>query len=130
VLEHVSNPYLLLRNLPLIAKRGWVAVPTVGIELKLQENYNIKTRGGPFHRWICVLAEEKDGNRFWMYPKFPFVQTMDGLEWADKTPKRSQVSFYWENDLPYKIFTEGDTPMKADKSEVLDVYRKAFKEGA
>jgi len=128
VLEHVSNPYLVLRNLPIIAKRGWVAVPTVGIELKLQQNYDILTRGGPFHRWICVVKDESDGPRFWMYPKFPFVQTMEGLEWANDTPKRSNVSFYWENDLPYRIYTEGDTPMKADKSAVLDVYRKAFTE--
>lgn len=128
VLEHVSNPYLILRNLPIIAKRGWVAVPTAAMELKLRDSYGIITRGGPFHRWICVLKEESDGHRFWMYPKYAFVQTMEGLKWADKTPNRSQVSFYWESDLPYEVYTEGHTPMKADKSEVLEVYKKAFRE--
>lgn len=122
VIEHVSNPYLLLRNLPIIAKRGWIAVPAVGLELKTRDSYGIVTKGGPFHRWVCALKDEK----LYMYPKYAFVQTMKGLEWAEKTPDRIQVSFYWEGDIPFEVYTEGHTPMKADKSDVLEVYKKAF----
>jgi len=127
VIEHVSNPYLLLRTLPLIAKEGWVAIPTTGLELKRRDSYGIITRGAPFHRWICVVKKEGDSHRFWMYPKYAFVQTMPGLEWADEAVDRVQVSFFWKNDLPHEIYTEGHLPWTADKSAVLEVYRETFR---
>lgn len=131
VLEHVSNPYLLLRNLPIIAKEGWIAIPTTGLELKLRDSYGVITRGAPWHRWICVLREEGKGKskklRFWMYPKWGFVHTMDGLEWADKAVDRVQVSFFWKKDLPYEVYMEGHLPVTADKSAVLDTYREVFR---
>lgn len=130
VLEHVSNPYLLLRTLPKIAREGWVACPTPGLELKWRDSYGIKTRGGPFHRWVVVVKKDENNEwKVWMYPKYGFVQTMDGLDWAEQTPDRVQVSFYWKEIIPFSVFNEGDTPYKADKSTVLDVYRKAFREG-
>ena len=110
VLEDIRNPITILKNLPKIAKQGFIAVPNKHWELhknvecgneheqaiwKVNDNWI----GFFHHRWILDV---KDGV-LWLYPKLAFVAQIKELNWAIGRSVCDEMSFYWETTIPWHI---------------------------
>lgn len=133
-LEDIRDPTVALRNLPRIAKAGFITVPVKYRELNFveghgeteQREWNLKGayRGYFHHRWIFTL----DNGLLKLFPKLNFVECLKGLEWADNQVNNyTELAFFWEDDIPFEIINNdflGPNP-----PSMFDMYRKFMEQG-
>lgn len=136
-LEDLRNPQIVLRNLPQIAKRGYIDVPNKRTELMpTMENCDPETerqlgldshpnRGFMHHRWIFTIRNDK----LVLYPKLGFIDRMTCFdEWLkDKPWPTHWLSFWWENDIPFE--TWNNDYLGPNGGSVVDAYRNTLLEG-
>ena len=117
LLEDLRNPQYVIRQLPKIAKAGYVGFPSVHWELgidterlntvpenKNMENWGVSRtfRGFLHHRWILTVK----GGVLWLFPKSNVLEVIEGFEWVKGLDARHELTFFWKNDLPYKTFKD------------------------
>jgi hypothetical protein len=97
-LEDIALPELTLRNLPKIAKAGYISVPSKFAELS--NVLNQPWVGYMHHRWIFSIKNEK----FIGLPKLNFI---DHIEWLKifQTSKSElyDLSFFWKDNIEFEI---------------------------
>ena len=131
-LEHLCNPGIALLYLPFIAREGFIEVPSKCVELRRGgacgdeglTRWGIKQhiRGFVPHRWIFTMRE----GRFWCWPKLPFIEQLEGLEWADDLSIGSEaLSFFWRGHIPRHMindilldFPDGESVCKLYRDEL------------
>lgn len=116
-LEDIFNPLELVRILEKISHKGYIAVPSKFNEFsKLREN---KYRGDAHHKQFFDVYD----NQFFVYPKFNWIETDERSELIVKNYKASEITLFWENELPIKIFGEGK-PFIGDDSLINAYYQQ------
>ncbi len=95
-LEDVYDPFLALKNLPKIAKRGIITMPSIVAELSPVQS--LAWRGYLHHRWIYDFQEGK----ILIIPKITLFESLVKVK-LTKT-KNSEVRFDWFDDIPYEVF--------------------------
>ena len=125
VLEDVRNPPMILESLPAIACEGFISMPSKHAELgkgecdadetRAQMGIREAYRGYIHHRWIFDMEDDT----LKIFPKLPAIEVMDGI---DLTPQNTELSFYWEDDIPYKMFQ--DDWLGPNPWDLINNYRK------
>ncbi|CAK8986749.1 unnamed protein product [Durusdinium trenchii] len=124
IIEDVMNPEILLQMLPRVAKRGFVSMPSKFTELKRGVEGYGPHRGHIHHRWIGTIQS----GRLLLLPKLSFLETVEGsveLVGNALTADSIDMSFEWEDDLPFSILNEGfvgPTPI-----HVIQMYLEVFR---
>lgn len=97
-LEDIALPAVTLRNMPLIAKEGFVATPS-----KFAELNRIGTQpwlGHIHHRWIFTF---KDGV-YIAIPKLSFTEHITELvNMGSSDENISDLNFFWKDDIEFKV---------------------------
>lgn len=133
-LEDIRDPTVALRNLPKIAKQGFITVPSKYRELSfveirnvdIQNEWQLKSpyRGYFHHRWIFTISDGK----LYLFPKLNFVEHMQGLENVlDHGDMHEELGFFWENTIPFGIVN--DDYMGPNPPSVFGYYRELLEKG-
>lgn len=93
-IEDISNPQLLLRNLPKIAKRGIITAPSVRTEMSHVEDP--RWRGYIHHRHLIG----HDNQQIILAPKLGFLSAFD-VQTFD--PLREEIVIEWTWKLPFSM---------------------------
>lgn len=97
-LEDVAYPEAALRYMPMIAKTGFIAVPSKYWELDRRQLF----RGGHHHRWIF----NNENNQLVLYPKINLIEYMIPYnEYEDniKKYKSTELRMVWQDEIDFKI---------------------------
>jgi hypothetical protein len=121
VVEHLSNPLLLLSLLPEIAKEGIIMVPHKTTELRRGIHYE-NTRGMVPHRWICAFQEDL----LRLYPKLGFIEALD-FPWIDGYDP-GELMVWWKGSIKYDIVSDKDIDFP-DPQPAVTLYTERLKEG-
>lgn len=97
-LEDIYNPFLALENLPKIAKRGIITMPSIVAELSPVQS--LGWRGYLHHRWIYDFRE----NKILIIPKITLFESLVKVK-LTKT-KNSEVRFDWSDNISYEVFMD------------------------
>ena len=84
-------------------------------ETRAQMGIREAYRGYIHHRWIFDMEDDT----LKIFPKLPAIEVMDGI---DLTPQNTELSFYWEDDIPYKMFQ--DDWLGPNPWDLINNYRK------
>jgi len=133
-LEDIRNPSFVCQMLPKVAKAGYIDVPSKYHELKVNEwpsdsdrkIWGIKGHilGYTGHRWIMNM---EDGVLV-MYPKLPFVEHLEGLDFfdPDNVPGH-MLCFWWKDNIPFRIAM--DDFLGPNPPTVYNAYREGLRKG-
>lgn len=120
-LEDLANPALVCELLPIVARRGFVAVPSKYAELRRHEGPWL---GWIHHRWVFDKCSEE----FVAWPKLSFVEHLD---WKPLEHKghgiRSELRFWWEDRFDLRV-VHGDY-MGPDVKSVLGYFGELLRDG-
>lgn len=101
-LEDICNPMLTISMLPMIAKAGYIAMPSKYTEFsRLGDSY----RGFIHHLHIYeVINGVLRG-----YPKVNYIEDpiFDSLGNQEVNLSRNELSFWWDDTLPFKMVNDG-----------------------
>ncbi len=137
-LEHLLDPGRLLKKLPLVADRGYIATPSKIYELGRGRQITDEGlarcgltghfRGAFPHKWIFTIKEK----RLWAFPKIGTLEMVD-FGWEDKLKhyeplEFGQLGFMWEDDIPVRIVNELDLGYPGPQIPI-DFYRKELETG-
>lgn len=114
-LEDLALPAVTLRNMPLIAKEGFVATPS-----KYREFSKVADQpwlGYIHHRWIYTFKK----GVFLALPKLNFIEHTELRMIGDLSHSISDLSFFWKDTLEYEILN--DDYMGPTVSDVLGYYK-------
>ena len=115
ILEDIRNPPYVIKQLPNIAKAGFIGFPSVHWELgqdtemlavkpedKNMEDWGLTRtfKGFYHHRWIFTLKK----NVSWALPKLNFLDVREGFEWVKGRNAFHEMTFWWKEDIPFKLF--------------------------
>ncbi len=120
-LEDISAAALCCNMFSLIAKEGYIAIPSKYAELSKPEG---EWLGYIHHRWIYDM----EGDKFMGYPKQNFLEYMPYVhDWAGKNPRagREELQFFWKDDV-YLNVVNGDL-LGPTQHHVIDYYRALVK---
>ena len=131
-LEDIRNPPLPLRMLPLIAKEGYIDVPSKYHELtwgcEKPDKDEMKRRGLKSyvmgysgHRWIMNMID----NVLVLYPKIPLIEHLEGLEWEGT--HGSALCFWWKDTIEFEIV--GNDFLGPNPPGVSTMYREGLRRG-
>ena len=101
VLEDISYPEAALRYMPLVAKRGFIAVPSKYWELQRRD----LLRGGHHHRWIY----DNRNDVLTMWPKINLIEFMipyDEFQPQIDLHANKELRMFWEDTIDYKIIND------------------------
>lgn len=96
-LEDILNPFFVAKKLSLIAKEGFIAMPSKWVDLSRKSHYPFK--GWMHHRWIFDVI---DGILVCV-PKLPYMEYLDTNRFRDNP---EEIKFYWKGELPVKILND------------------------
>jgi len=94
-LEDIYNPYLVLDNLPKIAKAGIISMPSIKAEINLIETENWS--GFLHHRYLFG----HENGRMVIAPKLPVIEKLKNKQ-IQKI--NEEIRFEWSEDIPYDVF--------------------------
>lgn len=119
-LEDVFNPLDLIGLLTKISNYGFIAIPSKYDEFSFlyQNNY----RGNAHHKQFFDIVDDT----LVVYPKFSWTERDERSDEILKYNKGNELSFFWENDVPVKIFREG-IPCKSDEELINSFYLEITK---
>jgi hypothetical protein len=119
-IEDVSSISFLGEMFSLVAKEGFIAVPSKYVELNRFSDQAF--RGYIHHRWVF----DSRGDNITAYPKQCFVEYMPYIdEWTQKNPRtedNSELQFFWKDELNINIVNNdilGPSPQA-----VMEYYKK------
>jgi hypothetical protein len=116
-LEDVFNPLDLIQLLKQISNSGFVAIPSKYDEfLFLYEN---TYRGNAHHKQFFDIII----NELIIFPKFSWIENDSRSDEVLLNGKGRELSFFWENDIPVKIFGQG-VPFKSDGDLINTFYNQ------
>jgi hypothetical protein len=116
-LEDVFNPLDLIQLLKRISNSGFVAIPSKYDELSfLYENTH---RGNAHHKQFFDIIN----NELFIFPKFSWIENNSRSDEVVLNDKGRELSFFWENDIPVKIFGQG-VPFRGDDSLINAFYNQ------
>jgi hypothetical protein len=114
-LEDVFNPLELIELLKKISKSGFVAIPSKYDEfLFLYEN---KYRGNAHHKQFFDVID----NELIVFPKFSWIENNERSDEILQYNKGRELSFIWENEIPFNIFGKGK-PFMSDGELINNFY--------
>lgn len=116
-LEDVFNPMELIEFLETISKSGFVAIPSKYDEFSFL--YQNKYRGNAHHKQFFDFVN----NELTIFPKFSWAETDQRSDEILKYHKGGELSFYWEENIPIKIFGNG-IPCKSDGELMNNFYKE------
>jgi len=119
-LEDVFNPLELINLLKLISVSGFVAIPSKYDEFSFL--YQNTYRGNAHHKQFFDVVDDT----LVVYPKFSWTERDERSDEILKYNKGNELSFFWENDIPVKIFGEG-VPCKSDGELMNNFYLEITK---
>lgn len=115
-LEDISNPLLTCRMMQVIAKQGYIIVPSKYRELTRCEQ---KFRGHPHHKWIFNI----ESDNLIGYPKLNFIEYFDHLDDLANlySKENEELQIYWDTDIDLKIIN--DDFLGPTNVEVFEFYK-------
>jgi hypothetical protein len=119
-LEDVFNPLELINLLKLISVSGFVAIPSKYDEFSFL--YQNTYRGNAHHKHFFDVVDDT----LVVYPKFSWTERDVRSDEILKYNKGNELSFFWENDIPIKIFGEG-VPYNSDGELINNFYLEITK---
>lgn len=119
-LEDVFNPLELINLLKLISVSGFVAIPSKYDEFSFL--YQNTYRGNAHHKQFFDVVDDT----LVVYPKFSWTERDERSDEILKYNKGNELSFFWENNIPVKIFGEG-VPCKSDGELMNNFYLEITK---
>lgn len=97
-LEDLALPSVTLKNMPKIAKEGYISVPSRFVELKRVMNQ--PWLGYLHHRWIFTFIN----GIFTGFPKLNFIESFPIFEKsASDDEGLYDLSFFWKDDIKFHI---------------------------
>ena len=119
-LEDVFNPLELINLLKSISVSGFVAIPSKYDEFSFL--YQNTYRGNAHHKQFFDVVDDT----LVVYPKFSWTERDERSDEILKYNKGNELSLFWENDIPVKIFGEG-VPCKSDGELMNNFYLEITK---
>lgn len=116
-LEDVFNPLDLIELLTMVSNSGFVAMPSKYDEFSFL--YENKYRGNAHHKQFFDIINDE----LIVFPKFSWTENDERTNFILNKNKGSEISFFWEKDIPVKIFGQG-TPFKSDSELMNNFYNK------
>lgn len=115
-LEDLSNPVFVCRMMKLIAKQGFIIVPSKYIE---STRINKIWRGHPHHKWIFNF----ENDNFIAYPKLNFIEYLDYINDLENLSSKDnqELQIFWENDIDLKVIN--DDFLGPSYHDVLEFYK-------
>jgi hypothetical protein len=96
-LEDILNPFFVAKKLSMIAKEGFVAMPSKWVDLSRSSHRPFK--GWMHHRWVFDVI---DGVLVCV-PKLSYMEYLNTDEFIGKP---EEIKFYWKDELPVKILND------------------------
>ena len=119
-LEDVFNPLELINLLKSISVSGFVAIPSKYDEFSFL--YENKYRGNAHHKQFFDVVDDT----LVVYPKFSWTERDERSDEILKHHKGNELSFFWEENIPVKIFGDG-IPCKSDGELMNNFYLEITK---
>lgn len=116
-LEDVFNPLDLIGLLTKISNSGFIAIPSKYDEFLFL--YGQPYRGNAHHKQFFDMIDDK----LTIFPKFSWIEKDNRSDKILKYDKGRELSFYWENEIPVKIFGDG-IPFKSDGELINYFYQE------
>jgi len=123
VVEHLSNPLMLLSLMSEVAKEGIIMVPHKTTELRRGVHYK-DTRGMLPHRWICTYQDDV----FRLYPKLSFIEVLD-FPWVDDSDyDPGELMLWWKGKIEYEIVSDKEIDFP-DPQPAVTLYTERLEGG-
>jgi len=146
VMEHVLDPSFALEFVSTVAHRGFISVPCKYIELEWGNQFGEegiercgikgRWRGAHCHRWIITLKEDCVEPTLWFWPKFNFVDHINGIdEWVKPMleltgeDRPGDLSFWFDGDIPFCMVSDDFLLDDVNPENACELYRRGLKEG-
>ena len=114
-LEDIAYPMAALKYMPMIAKEGFIAVPSKYYELQRRDLF----RGGIHHRWIWDIRNGKLVG----FPKIPLIETLTfyphGATIEDQAD--TEIRIFWKDSIDYEIIN--NDYLGPTREAVIDMYQ-------
>jgi len=119
ILEDIRDPVYVIKQMPKIAKGGYIGMPSVHWEMGqdtelldyVKENKNLLDWGltGTFkgfhhHRWIFTLKRKRGKFVLWAFPKLSFLEVMEGFEWVKGRDAWHELTFWWKDEIAFQVY--------------------------
>lgn len=116
-LEDVLTPTDLLYLLPLISKKGYIAIPSKFNEFRyLREN---NYRGNAHHKQIIDIKNEF----LYIYPKYSFIERHEQSDKLLESVLGEELIIFWEEYIPFKFFGQ-DRIFNSDQELINEFFKE------
>lgn len=116
-LEDIFNPLEIIGLLELISNSGFVAIPSKYDEFSFL--YENKYRGNAHHKQFFDVIN----NELVIFSKFSWIENNPKSDEILIHDKGREVSFFWEKNIPVKIFGAG-IPFRSDGELINNFYNQ------
>lgn len=106
-IEDIFNPLEIIELLESISLSGFIAIPSKYNEFSFL--YENKYRGNAHHKQFFDVINDE----LFVFPKFSWIENDNRSDELVNYNKGGELSFFWDNKVPVKIFGEG-IPCKSD----------------
>lgn len=114
-LEDVFNPTDLINLITEISNGGFIAMPSKYDEFSFL--FGNDYRGNAHHKHIFDIKNDE----LLIFPKFSWIERNKNSDDLIKDGGGTEISFTWENKIPFKIFGDG-VPFKSDGDLINNFY--------
>lgn len=129
-LEDLSHPFLVLDEMSRVAKRGYIATPSMGKDMVFSHFDITNWLSGPrrlpgdaHHKWFFI----KKGEKLQIIPKnYPILYTprFHIVDWSGE----EEMQYYWEGEIDYKAENDLNIHELIDKyGDFLQKYKDLIK---
>lgn len=121
VLEDLPSPFLVMKEMARVAKRGLIVTPSMGIDMKFTPidytNWLTGARrvpGEAHHRWFFI----KEGKGLKVIPKiYPVLYTEEFQ--VTKWSGEKEMEYYWQDTINYSEFSSLNIHKLIDEYKVF-----------
>jgi len=122
-LEDLYNPFLILKEMGRVAKRGYIATPSRGKDMEFSRlnltEWNTGWRRQPglaHHYWFF---ENRKGRMYIVPKNYPLLYTSEF--WVETWLGEDEMRYFWNGEIKFKTFTT------VDFHGLIDEYRNFMK---
>jgi len=116
MLEDISNPQYVCKQLSKISKTGYIAVPSKYMELSKGD---MGMKGCIHHRWIFNFID----NKFTGFPKIPLIEIDKSFDSIGlHQPEYANLGFFWDNEI--ELYIINNDYLGPSVENVIWMYRK------